>query len=204
VHRRILIILTVIAIFAAACGGGDDDTATPTTSATTTTAEKTTEPTTAAPTTTQATSAPATEAPASGAAGSGQVAIGDITWDFALTGDPREQCLPDIGGTFFVAMFKEESNGDQLALNITAQPDGRIVIQAGSPLISEGMWISDEAIYASFPDLDAGVSADVSISGNTITGTGTFYEDRSLRETLQTGDPYETGLVEGTFSATCP
>ena len=205
-QRSILTILTVLALAAVACGGGGVDTAPPTTDATTTAATQASPSTTAAPArgTPTTTTAPATEAPMKSESGAGSATIGDITWDFALTGDPREQCLPDIGGTFLVAMFKEESNGDQLALNITAQPDGRIVVHAGSPLVSEGMWISDEAIYASFPDLEPGVAAEVTINGNTITGTGTFYEDRSLRETLQSGDPYEAGLVQGRFSATCP
>jgi len=132
------------------------------------------------------------------------VTVGDVMWDFALDDDARGQCEPDFGGSFFVVMFNEDGSGNELALNITAQPDGRVVVQVGSPLISEGLWISDEGIYDNFPDLEAGVTAEVSIDGNTITGTATFYEDRSLRETLQTGEPYATGLRAGTFTATCP
>jgi hypothetical protein len=39
---------------------------------------------------------------------------------------------------------------------------------------------------------------------DTVSGSGVFYEDRSLTETRQSGGPYETGVVEGTFSVTCP
>lgn len=196
--HRITIIWLTLAVIAAACGGSGS-TPTETEAKITTTqapADTSETATTQAIPTTQA-AAPATE-------GAARVAVGDLTWDFTLNADARGQCLSDAGGTFFVVMFNQDGNGDETVLNITAQRDGRVVVQAGSPLISSGLWISDEAIYTNFPDLEPGVTADVSIDGNTITGTATFYEDRSLRETLQTGEPYATGLRKGTFTAICP
>lgn len=198
--RRITTILLTLAVIAAACGGSDSAEDTPATTAakaTTTRAPADDSPatTTAAPATTQG--------PAPAAEGKATVTIGDLTWEFALTGDPREQCFPDLGGTFLFAAFKEEA-GNQLALWIEVPDSGPIEVQAGSPLIAEGMWIADATVYDRFPDLEPGVGGSASKNGNTVSGTATFYEDRSLTETLQTGEPYATGLRTGTFTATCP
>lgn len=197
-HRSTTILVT-LALIAASCGGGDSTPAeTPTTEAKATTTQalaETPEATTTAP--------PTTEAAPPAAEGMATVTVGDITWEFPLTGDPREQCFPDLGGTFLFAAFKEEA-GNQLAVWIEVPDSGPIEVQAGSPLITEGMWIADESVYDRFPDLDPGVGGSATKNGNTVSGTATFYEDRSLTETLQTGDAYATGLRTGTFTATCP
>lgn len=198
--RRLTIILFTFALIAASCGGGEPTPAETTTAgamATTTRppAETIEAPTTEAP--------PATEVAAPAAEGMATVTVGDITWTFALTGDPREQCFPDLGGTFLFAAFKKEA-GNQLAVWIEVPDSGPIEIQAGSPLIAEGIWIADESIYNRFPDLEPGVGGSATKNGNTVSGTATFFEDRSLTETLQTGEPYATGLRAGTFTATCP
>jgi hypothetical protein len=199
-----MITLAASALVMGACGGGDS-TETTAVAPTTTQAETgagsqaTTPPTTKAQTESPAT----TEAVQSPAAGTATAAIGDTKWSFAMSGDPRELCNPDIAGTFIVAMYGQDDSGGEIVLSVTSASGQPTVAQAGSPLVSEGMWIADESIYENFPDLDPGVHAEAEVSGNTISGTATFYEDRSLRETLQTGDPYETGLRQGTFSANC-
>lgn len=139
------------------------------------------------------------------AEGTAMVILGNETWSFALSGDSREMCNPDFAGLFFVSMFGTDDAGDEIVFSLNGRPgEGTGVVQAGASAISGQLWISDRSIYSGFPDLPAGIDASLQIDGNQASGSATFYEDRALQQARQTGDSYQAGLKEGTFSVTCP
>jgi hypothetical protein len=68
-------------------------------------------------------------------------------------------------------------------------------------------WVAGRAVYDSLSGIQGmpeGVGATMEFDGNTVSGSGTFYEDRHLNEVRPTGEAYDAGALEGTFSATCP
>jgi len=148
---------------------------------------------------------PMVEAPAPPAEGTAIATIGDTTWEFVLDGDARVQCNPDFGGFFFAVLFGQDEDGQETVLSIQADPAGtRAGVQIGLTTIPGALWIADPNVYISFPDLEEGVGATVTIDGASATGTGVFYDDRSLQEARQTGGAYEAGLMPGSFAVTCP
>jgi hypothetical protein len=158
--------------------------------------------------TTMTTDAPATQEPkATSGEGTGSATIGDMAWDYALSGRQDEVCNSDLLGSFVVVMYGQDANGTEVLLSITAGASGApVVVQAGQAVVSAELWVADQEVYDrfAFQELPEGIGATVTVDGTSISGSGVFYEDRSLSATRQTGEPYETGVLEGTFSATCP
>lgn len=68
-----------------------------------------------------------------------------------------------------------------------ASPDVATEVQAGSPHLGVNV-DSRCGRYDRFPDLKPGVGGSGTKNGNTVSHMATLYEDRSLTETLQTGD----------------
>lgn len=190
----------------AACGGdsGGDDPGQ--TSAPTSTTSDVSAPEPGATTTTLA--AATTQAPPPTAAeGTGTATIGDMAWEFDLAGDNPGTCQPDLGGSFFVVLNGKDANGDGVVLSINVPTSGGdAIVQAGSTVIGAELWIADSSVHGDFPDqsLPQEIGATATVNGNSVSGSGVFYEERSLTETRQSGEAYATGVLEGTFSATCP
>lgn len=158
--------------------------------------------------TTMTADAPVTQVPrATSGEGTGSATIGDMAWDYALSGRQGEVCNSDLLGSFVVVMYGQDANGTEVLLSITAGASGApVVVQAGQAVVSAELWIADQEVYDrfAFQELPEGIGATVTVDGTSIHGSGVFYEDRSLSATRQTGEPYETGVLDGTFSATCP
>lgn len=209
--RRGLSILLAMSLVVAACGGSSDEESVSTTS----TEAKTdagTEPPAADTSTTAAQPPAATEDPvASGADGTATATVGDMTWDFTFTGnDGREMCDPDAGGIglFVMIMYGVDDDGQEVALSISfPTSDGGAQVTVGDPIMITDRWVADSEVYdrlANIQGMPEGVGAAAQVDGNSISGSGVFYEDKTLNEARQTGDPYDAGVLEGTFSATCP
>lgn len=199
--RLLVGLLAAIMIGAIGCGGDSDDSAT-TPGPTSTGDASDSDPTnTPEPSDADDGDDASQSAPAEGEA---TVTLGDVTWEFALSGDAREMCNPNFSGLFFVSMFTQDENGDEIVFSLTAPAGaGTGVVQAGATLINGELWIADTSVYDTFPDLPEGVDASVQIDGNSATGSATFYEDRALQATRQSGGTYEGELREGTFAVTC-
>lgn len=199
-------ILTMLVLVMSACGGdsGDDGDGEQPEATTAAPTQETSAPEPDA-TTTTSTAAPADQPGPAAAGGTGTATIGDTTWEFALSGDSREMCNPNLGGNFFVNMFGEDENGNEAVLSVQAFGSSAVV-QAGDPLITGELWIADLNVYAENGDQDLpdGIGATAEVDGNSVSGTGVFYEDRSLTEASRAGTAYESGVRNGTFSVTCP
>ncbi len=157
--------------------------------------------------TTVSAEAPTSQVASQPAEGDGTVTIGSQTWTFALNGNASEICMPNTGGSFFVNMFGEADDGTQIALSIQTLGDGNAIVQAGAVQITGELWKADSNVYdtvANVEGLPEGIGAEVSVEGKSISGTGVFYEDRALAEARAGGSNYDAGVLEGTFSATCP
>jgi hypothetical protein len=116
-------------------------------------------------------------------------------------------CDPDLGGSFLVIMFGQDENGEQVVLSVgVSNTGGEVVVQVGNPFIPGELWIADPSVHDDYPQhtLPQEIGATAEVSGNSVSGSGVFYEDRSLSETRQSGEPYDTGVLDGTFSVTCP
>jgi hypothetical protein len=110
-------------------------------------------------------------------------------------------------GFFFVVLFGQDEGGNAGVLSVNApNSGGPAVVQVGGTVITDELWIADASVHGSYPlqVLPPDIGATAAVDGDTVSGSGVFYEDRSLTETRQSGGPYETGVVEGTFSVTCP
>jgi len=206
--KRGLVILLAMSLLAAACGGGGADEPASSSS----TEAETDAGTESLPADTSTTKPPAAgEDPvASGAEGTGTAKVGDMTWEFTLSGGPGGMCDLDVNdaGLFFVVlMFGSDDSGREIALNIsgpTAGGDG--LVQAGSQILEFERWTADRAVYDRLSGIEGmpeGVGATVQVDGNTVSGSGVFYDDTTLTQVRGTGEPYDAGVLEGTFSATC-
>ena len=206
-----LCVLLALALAAAACGGdsGDDDPQLTTTS----TAQEPAD-TEADAATTTTTAAPAPEEPAAVVVeeGTGTATIGDTTWEFTMSGAGSEMCDLDVGDAgliFAVIMFGTDDTGREIALNISGPLSGDegFAVQAGSPTLQFERWTADSTVYDNLSGIGGmpeGVGATVQIDGNTVSGSGVFYDDTTLTQVRPTGGPYAAGVLEGTFRATCP
>jgi hypothetical protein len=124
-----------------------------------------------------------------------------------MSGDARENCDPDFQGFFFAVLFGQDESGNAGVLSVNApNSGGPAVVQVGGTVTTDELWIADASVHGSYPlqELPPDIGATAAVDGDTLSGSGVFYEDRSLTETRQSGGPYETGVVEGTFSVTCP
>ena len=162
--------------------------------------------------TTTTTEAPADDPGPAAAEGTGTATIGDTTWEFTMSGAGPEMCdldVSDAGIIFAVIMFGTDDTGRQVALNVSGPLSGDegLVVQAGSPTLEFERWTADPEVYDRLSGIEGmpeGVGATVQIDGNTVSGSGVFYDDTNLTEVRPTGGPYDAGVLEGTFSATCP
>ncbi len=202
--NRSLTLLVAVALAAVACGG--EGSANPTTS-TAGEIEKvvtTTRPDGQTTSTTEVVRESGGSAPDSG---TGTATVGDMTWDFELLeNDGRSICMTE--GVFLVSMFGVDQDGREVSLTINTTPSGgEAAVTAGDPTITGERWIADSVVYENLSGIEGvpdGVSATAVVDGDTVTGSGLFYEDRRLNEVRATGDAYDAGVLEGTFEATCP
>ena len=150
---------------------------------------------------------------ASGEEGTGTATIGDTTWEFTLSGGfTAGMCdldVNDAGLIFNVLMFGTDDSGREIALNMGGPASGgdATLVQAGSPFLEFERWTADRTVYDRLSGIEGmpeGVGATVQVDGNTVSGSGVFYDDTTLTQVRPTGDPYDAGVLEGTFSATCP
>jgi hypothetical protein len=201
--------LAILALVVFACGG---DTASEPAPTSTTEADNDggTEPSATDSSTTQPN---ANEEPvASGEEGTGTATIDNTTWEFNMSGPAGGTCdldFNDAGVQLIVIMYGIDDTGREVALNITGPPSGgdASLVQVGSPTLEFERWTADPSVYDRLSGIEGmpeGVGATIQISGNTVSGSGVFFDDTTLTEIRPTGDPYDAGVLEGTFSATCP
>ena len=207
--KRGLVILLATSLLVAACGGGGAEE-----SASTSSTEAKTDAGTEPPAADTSTTKPeASEEPvASGEEGTGTATIGDMTWEFTLSGGPGGMCdldVNDAGLVFVVVMFGTDDTGREIALNISGPLSGgdAALVQAGSQIQEFERWTADRSVYDRLSGIEGmpeGVGATVQVDGNTVSGNGVFYDDTTLNQVRPTGDPYDAGVLDGTFTATCP
>jgi hypothetical protein len=134
-----------------------------------------------------------------------------MTWEFKLSGNPNEWCdldVSDAGVAFQVVMFGTDDSGREIALAFGGPISGGVIrVQAGSPGLDFERWTADSSVYDDLSGdegMAEGVGATVQFDGNTVSGSGVFYDDTALNQVRLYGGIYESGVLEGTFSATCP
>ncbi len=208
--KRLIGVLVALGMVLASCGGGSDQgqietTRTESTQTESTQAEPTTDDDKPASTTTVVEAEKTPEAAVQ--EGKGTATVGDQTWEFELLeNDGRSICMTE--GAVIVSMFGVDSEGREINLTITTGPGGGdAAVTAGDATIQGERWVADQGVYDQLSGIEGmpdGVGANAQVDGNTISGTGLFYEDRRLNEVRPTGDPYDSGVLEGAFSATCP
>ena len=208
--KRGLVILLAMSVLVAACGGDSPEESASTIS----TEAKTgagTEPPAADTSTTQPEASD--EPVASGEEGTGTATIGDMTWEFTMSGSAGGMCdldVNDAGLIFVVLLFGTDDTGREISLNISGPVSGGdadVLVQAGSQISLFERWTADRSVYDRLSGIEGmpeGVGATVQVDGNTVSGSGVFYDDTNLLEVRPTGGPYDAGMLEGTFSATCP
>lgn len=133
-----------------------------------------------------------------------------MNWEFSVAaGGPGTVCDMDVndsGLVFVIVMYGEDDQGRQIALNIGGPVSGGntgVLVQAGSPFLEFERWTADSTVYDNpSGGIPEGVGATVQVDGNTVSGSGVFYDD--ARRTEVGGDAYDAGVLEGTFEATCP
>lgn len=202
-RRKSIGIMGAIALVIGACGGGDGVEDTTTTTVAEQSEDSQTEGTQPAPTTTEAVKEGPPAPP--GDEGTGTATIGDTTWEFSVEGGGT--CQVEPGAPFFIIMFGVDDSGRPVTLNISGPPGGEAMVQAGSQNLEFERWTADSNVYNVLSGIEGmpdGVGATVQIDGNTISGSGVFYDDKNLNDVRPTGDPYHAGVLEGTFWATCP
>ena len=204
--RRSMPILVALTMVLVACGGDSGDSEPQLTTTSTAAEPSETDSDSSTPTTT----APAPQEKAATAEeGTGTATIGDMTWEFTTSGGSfAPMCdldVNDAGLIFTVLMFGTDDTGREIALNISGplSGDDGLLIQAGSATLEFERWTADPSVYdrPGIEGLPEGVGATVQIDGNTVSGSGVFYDDTALRNA---GSPYDAGVLAGTFSATCP
>ena len=208
--RNSVAVLAVLALVLVACGGGsaaESDA----TSSTEAKIASGTEPPAVDTSTTQP--AASQEPVASGEEGTGTATIGDTTWDFTMSGGFTDGMCDldanDAGLVFVVLMFGTDDTGREIAMNMGGPVSGgdATLIQVGSPFLEFERWTADPKVYDRLSGIEGmpeGVGATVEINRNTVSGSGVFYDDTALTEVRPTGGPYDAGVLEGTFTATCP
>jgi hypothetical protein len=204
--KKSLCLVAALVVLMAACGGdGGAETTT-----TTDNQSESTQPEAGqtAPATTENSNeeAEAESAPA-GEEGTGTAIVGDQTWEFELLeNDGRSFCMVEPG--VLVSLFGTDQDGNEVALTINAGPSGGPAeVTFGDPTLNGERWIADAGVYDQLSGIEGmpeGVGATAQVEGNTIRGSGVFYEDRRLNEVRPTGDAYDAGVLEGSFEATCP
>ncbi|MGB7860006.1 MAG: hypothetical protein WBM90_05875, partial [Acidimicrobiia bacterium] len=105
-------------------------------------------------------------------------------------------------------MYGEDDQGRQIALSLGGPIAGGTAsnVQVGSPFLEFERWTADPTVYDRLSGVEGmpdGVGATVQVDGNTISGSGVFYDDTALTASRGTGS-YDAGVLEGTFAATCP
>jgi hypothetical protein len=113
--------------------------------------------------------------------------------------------VSDAGLVFGIVMYGEDGEGRQIALSLGGPLSGGegLNVQVGSPFLEFERWTADPTVY-DHPfagDMPEGIGATVQVDGNTVSGSGVFYDHTNLTEV---GEAYDAGVLEGTFSATCP
>lgn len=205
-RRTTVGILSALALVIAACGDGGE-TAEPSSASTTVeavVADTQPDEEQPAPTTTDADKE---DQPAAGEEGTGTATIGDMTWELELLPeDGRSACIME--GFLLISLFGVDQEGREVVLTINGPAEGGdVIVQAGDPTINTELWVADSAVYGTLNTIEGmpdGVGATANVSGSSISGSGVFYEDRHLAEVRISGGPYNAGVLEGTFSATCP
>ena len=208
--RNSVAVSTVLALVVFACGGASTEE-----SASTSSTEAKTDAGTEPPAADTSTTQPeANEEPvASGEEGTGTATIGDMTWEFTMSGSKGGICdldVSDAGLVFAVFMFETDDTGREIALTIGGPVSGGdvdVIVTAGSQILSFARWTADREVYDRLSGIEGmpeGVGATVQVDGNTVSGSGVFYDDSTLIQVRPTGGPYDAGVLEGTFSATCP
>lgn len=193
-----------LSLLLAACGGDDTTEGTEPPVSSDSEAETESETPTTAPKT-----EPENEEPEGAPAeGVGTANVGDKTWEFTITGeDGRELCMPDMGGLFQVFIFGEDGDGQQTYLIIQAPSSGGdALVETGVGAVEE--WMADGNVYEDYGMVEGlvipeDIGASAQISGNTISGSGVFFEEIAMQAARSTG-VYEEGTLEGDFVVTCP
>ena len=208
--RLLLVVIAVFAVVVAGCSSGGDAGESDSTSSTEAKVDSGAE----SPATDGSTTQPAAsdEPVASVEEGTGTATIGDTTWEFALSGGGTEFCDPDFndaGLVFVVLMFGTDEAGREIALSFGVPVSGGDAenVQAGSPTLQFERWTADRTVYdrlSGIEGMPVGVGATAQVNGNTVSGSGVFYDDAALTQARSTGSTYDAGVLEGTFSATCP
>lgn len=207
-----LVAIAVLAVVVAACGGGEteSDTGPDEPGTTTTTAGASGATTTTAADADDGQSENPPPADVSGL-GEGTVTINGETYLFGDAGFPAVQCQPDFFGVFFVALEQVDESGAAVpggSLQLTLLLEGTdpdVVGQnnEGRVLIEDQEWIAEPEDIAE-RGLEAGTSQidSYTVSGNSVSGTATFYEEESYFSTTGgSSDPILT--AQGSFEVTC-
>jgi hypothetical protein len=129
-----------------------------------------------------------------------------------MSGAAGGQCdldFNDAGLLLVVLMFGTDGDGREVAMNIGGPVSGgdATLVQVGSPTLEFERWTADPMVYDRLSGIEGmpeGVGATLQVDVNTVSGSGTFYDDTTLTQVRPTGGPYDAGVLEGTFSATCP
>lgn len=205
--KRVFAMVTALSMLIAACGGGDTS---PSEESTTTIAAGSSDGSQPASEQTTTTQSPADPAP-SGDEGTGTATIGDTTYEFSVSVDgPGAICdmdVQDAGLLFVIVMYGEDDEGRTIAMNVSGPISGGsgagVLVQVGSPFLEFERWTADATVYSNpSAGIPEGAGATLQVDGNTVSGSGVFYDD--TRRSEVGGDAYDAGVLDGTFEATCP
>ena len=207
--KRLIGAVLSVALIAAACGGGETVDGVESASTTAAPADAPAGDDQPAPTTTVKVDEPDDSSAPSGEEGTGTATIGDTTWEFEL--DDRGTCdldVNDSGAFLVVILYGTDETGREVAMNISGPASGgEMMVQAGSAVLEFERWTADKGVYNRLSGIEGmpeGVGATAQVDGNTVSGSGVFYDDKNLNDVRPAGGPYDAGVLEGTFSATCP
>lgn len=140
--------------------------------------------------------------------------IDGVTYTFADTGFPGQQCLSDFFGVFIAALFMVDDQGNPnieggaISIAIPHEDTDRAEVDQW-PEVSVNVndpdleWIADEKGAEEF-EIEPGISQvdSYTVDGNTITGTASFYEQNSYWA-VAGGQAEELVTATGTFEVTC-
>lgn len=134
----------------------------------------------------------------------GMATVGDRSYLFTVSGADR--CTPDQGGLFVVEASGEDETGRQVSLSITAPHGaGFAVVEIGDPTGESELWVADLNVYGEYPGQNppSGVGATADIAGDTMSGSGQFYEARAMEEAFANRSSYDGPTEHGTFEVDC-